>query len=325
MWLRALILLIGVFCFPMKSHAVTCSITAVSNVAFSSVNPLSTTDAQTSMTFNYSCSKVVGDVLGGYTLCFNLGAPGGNTIATRKMTTSGGGTLNYQLYYKDSSGNSLVWGNQTAPGSTFPKVDLNLLDITTVSGSLTVYGTVPGGQNTVAPGNYSDSYAGSTASVTINGALLLPPGTCGTSTVQTFSFMVTAVVNKQCNINTANNINLGSVPSTQTNITGNNFFTMACTNSTPYTIGLSPSNGSTTGSGMMKSTTIPATNLDRVPYQLNSTAGVSGTAWGNITSTNTVPGTGTGLAVNKTVYAVVPSANYRPDTYADTVTINVTY
>lgn len=325
MWLRVLILLIGVFCFPMKSHAVNCTISAVSNVAFSSVNPLSTTDAQTSMTFNYSCSKVVGDVLGGYTLCFNLGAPGGNTIATRKMTTTGGGTLNYQLYYKDTSGNSLVWGNQTATGSTFPKIDLNLLDITTVSGSLTIYGTVPGGQNTVAPGSYSDSYAASTASVTINGALLLPPGTCGSSTVQTFTFMVTAVVNKQCNINTANNINLGSVPSSQTNITGSNFFTMACTNSTPYTIGLSPSNGSTIGSGMMKSTTVPTTNLDRVPYQLNSTAGVSGTAWGNTTSTNTVPGTGTGLVVNKTVYAVVPSANYRPDTYADTVTINVTY
>ena len=325
MWLRVLILLIGVFCFPMKSHAVNCSISAVSNVAFSSVNPLSTNDAQASMTFNYSCSKVVGDLLGGYTLCFNLGAPGGNTIATRKMTTTSGGTLNYQLYYKDSSGNSQVWGNQTAGGGTFPTVGINLLDLTTVSGSLTVYGTVPGGQNTVAPGNYTDTYTGATAYVTINGALLAPPGTCSTTNLQTFPFLVTASVNKQCNINAVNNINLGSVPSSQTNITGNNFFTMACTNSTPYTIGLSPSNGSTTGSGMMKSTAVPATNTDQVPYQLNSTAGVSGTAWGNIISTNTVAGTGTGLAVNQTVYAVAPSANYRPDTYADTVTINVNY
>ncbi len=48
------------FCFPLKSHAVNCSISAVSNVTFSSVNPFSTTDTQTSMTFNYSCSKVVG-------------------------------------------------------------------------------------------------------------------------------------------------------------------------------------------------------------------------------------------------------------------------
>ncbi|WP_052281790.1 spore coat U domain-containing protein [Kluyvera genomosp. 1] len=325
MWLRVLILLIGVFCFPLKSHAVNCSITAVSNVAFSSVNPFSATDTQTSMTFNYSCSKVVGDVLGGYTLCFNLGAQGSNTIATRKMTTTGGGTLNYQLYYKDSSGNSLVWGNQTAGGGTFPTVDINLLNLTTVSGSLTVYGTIPAGQSTVAPGSYNDTYTGATAYVTINGALLLPPGTCSTSTLQTFPFSVTAVVNKQCNINAVNNINLGSVPSTQTNIMGNNYFTMACTNSTPYTIGLSPSNGSSTGSGVLKSQTPALNNADLVPYQLNSTAGINGAAWGNIASTNTVQGTGTGLAVNQTVYAVAPSANYRPDTYADTVTINVTY
>lgn len=325
MWLRVLILLIGGFCFPLKSHAVNCSISAVSNVTFSSVNPFSTTDTQTSMTFNYSCSKVVGDVLGGYTLCFNLGAPGGNTIATRKMATTGGGTLNYQLYHKDINGNSLVWGNQTAGGGTFPKVDINLLDITTVSGALTIYGTVPAGQNTVAPGNYIDTYTGATAYVTINGALLAPPGTCSTTTLQTFPFQVTAVVNKQCNVNAANNINLGSVPSTQTNITGNNFFSMACTLSTPYAIRLTPSNGSTTGSGNLKSTTDPVNNKDQVPYQLNSTAGASGKAWGNIDSTNTVQGVGTGLAVNQTVYAVVPSANYLPDKYADTVTIDVTY
>lgn len=65
-------------------------------------------------------------------------------------------------------------------------------------------------------------------------------------------------------------------------------------------------------------------NTDKVPYQLSSTPGPSGTVWGN-TSLNTVTGNGTGTTTSYPVYATVPSANYTPDSYADTVTIAVTY
>ncbi|WNN71904.1 spore coat protein U domain-containing protein [Kluyvera cryocrescens] len=323
MWLRVLILLAGICFFPMKSYAVNCTISAVPNVAFGTVNPFSPSDVTTSVTFNYTCTKVLGDLLGGYTLCFNLGAPGGNTIATRKMTTTGG-SLNYQLYYKNTSGTNVVWGNQGAGNGTFPMVNINLLDITSVSGSLTLVGILTGGQATAPPGSYTDSYAAATAYVTINGAALAPPNSCSNTQLQTLSFAVMATINKQCNVNATNNVTLGSVPHTRTNITGNNFFTMTCTNTTPYTVGLSPSNSNTAGSGVMKSKSNAATNTDLVPYQLNSTAGVGGTPWGSLTA-NSVAGTGTGLAVNRTVYVVAPSANYRPDDYTDTVTINVTY
>jgi spore coat protein U-like protein len=66
-----------------------------------------------------------------------------------------------------------------------------------------------------------------------------------------------------------------------------------------------------------------------VPYQLTSTAGAGGTIWGNTaTSTavgNGVAGTGTGAAQSLTVYATAASANFTPDSYADTVTVNVNY
>ncbi|MFJ2975932.1 spore coat protein U domain-containing protein [Kluyvera sp. NPDC087067] len=323
MWLRVLIVLVGICFFPAKSYAVNCSVTTVSTVAFGAVDPFATSDKITTVTFNYTCSKVVGDLLGGYTLCFNLGAPGGNTIATRKMTTSGG-SLNYQLYYKNAGGTSVVWGNQDAGNGTFPMVNINLLDITTVSGSIVMEARVPSGQTTALPGNYIDTYTAATAYVTINGALLAPPNSCGATVLQGIPFVVNANIDKQCNIGLANNVSLGSVPSTSTNITGNNYFTMTCTNTTAYTVGLSPSNNNTAGSGVMKSKNNAATNTDLVPYQLNSTAGLSGTPWGSLTA-NTVAGTGTGLAVNRTVYVVAPSANYQPDDYVDTVTINVTY
>ncbi|HGK4673196.1 TPA: spore coat protein U domain-containing protein [Kluyvera georgiana] len=326
MWLRVLILLAGLCFFPLKSFAVSCTVNAVSSVNFSAVNPIANTDATTSMTFNYTCTKVlIVDTLAGYTICFNVGANGTNTINTRKMTGPGGGTLNYQLYYQDSGGAKIIWGNESAGSGTSPKDYMNLLNLVTITGSLTVYATIPSGQTSVVPGTYTDTYSAATASITVNGSLIAAPTTCGQTIIGSFPFTVTATVNKQCNVSATNTINMGSVLFNQTNVPGQNVFTMACTNTTPYTIGLSPSNGSATGSGVMKSQTSSTTNTDLVPYQLNSTASVPGTAWGNITSSNTIAGTGTGQSVNQKVYAVVPSANYRPDTYTDTVTINVTY
>jgi len=78
----------------------------------------------------------------------------------------------------------------------------------------------------------------------------------------------------------------------------------------------------------MSSVANAATNTDKVPYQLNRTS-ATGPVWGN-TATDTAPGngvaaTGTGLAQTYTVYATAPSANFTPDDYADTVTVNVNY
>ena len=59
MWLRVLILFAGLCFFPLKSFAVSCTVNAVSSVNFSAVNPIANTDATTSMTFNYTCTKVL--------------------------------------------------------------------------------------------------------------------------------------------------------------------------------------------------------------------------------------------------------------------------
>ncbi len=52
--------------------------------------------------------------------------------------------------------------------------------------------------------------------------------------------------------------------------------------------------------------------------------------WGNTIGTNTLTtanglAAGTGLAQTYSVYGVVPSANFTPDTCRDTVTVTVTY
>ena len=147
----------------------------------------------------------------------------------------------------------------------------------------------------------------------------------------TATFQVLITITKACTVTagTASNINLGSVAATAVNTTNSNTISVNCSKTTPYYVGLAPSNANTAGAGTMVSTTAPATNTDKVPYQLTSTAGAGGTIWGNTATSTTVgngvAGTGTGIAQSLTVYATAASANFTPDSYADTVTVNVNY
>ncbi|MFP5597185.1 spore coat protein U domain-containing protein [Kluyvera sp. 142486] len=323
MWLRVMILLVGLCFFPLKSFAVSCTVSPVPNVAFTSaVSPFNnTSDTVISVNVNYTCTGAVLSLLGA-TICFNFGPSANGSTFPRQMT-SGTAKINYQLY--QDSGHTIVLGNQDSNASFSPKrVAWRMLTLNDLTGSFTVYAVIPKGQSTAVPGNYTDNFLAINASITSIINPLNLGAACGSTVVGNFAFGVTATVSKQCQITATNTLSLGSVAYTQTNITSNSNFTMACTNGTAYTIGLTPSNGNTTGSGVMKSTATTSTNPDLVPYQLKSTAGVSGLTWGNA-SPNLVADTGTGSSVNKTVYALVPNANYRADSYADTVTITVTY
>jgi spore coat protein U-like protein len=142
------------------------------------------------------------------------------------------------------------------------------------------------------------------------------------------TFEVTITIEKACAVTAgaASDISLGTVAATATNVAGNNTITVNCSTTTPYFIGLAPSNADTTGAGTMAGT---GTNTDEVPYQLRSATGASGAVWGNTATAtsvgNGVAGTGTGADATHTVYVTVPSANFTPDTYTDVVTVNVNY
>lgn len=142
------------------------------------------------------------------------------------------------------------------------------------------------------------------------------------------TFNVTVTIQKTCNVTAGapSNISMGTVASTATNVLGNSTITVYCSKTTPYYVGLAPSNGSTTGAGTMAGT---GANTDTVAYQLSSTTGPSGTVWGNTATAtavgNGVSGTGSGANQTLTVYATAPSANFTPDVYTDTVTVNVNY
>jgi len=148
------------------------------------------------------------------------------------------------------------------------------------------------------------------------------------ATTVSASFMITLTVQKVCSVTAGAGslIALGTQPATAVNVLGQNTISVTCTKTTPYFVGLSPSNNATTGSGTLAGT---GTNTDTILYKLSSTAGPSGTVWVNTATSTTVgngvAGTGSGAAQTLTVYVTVPAMNYTPDNYSDTVTVNVNY
>lgn len=79
-------------------------------------------------------------------LTISLDGGGSGNISDRQMSSGGGDNLSYQLY-RDSN-RSTVWG------SDIDGLQVNLL--VPGSGSATVYGRIPGGQE-VGAGSYSDT------------------------------------------------------------------------------------------------------------------------------------------------------------------------
>ncbi|RIV82218.1 Csu type fimbrial protein [Aurantiacibacter zhengii] len=144
----------------------------------------------------------------------------------------------------------------------------------------------------------------------------------------TSTFDVMLDIDATCSVTagTGSDIDLGTEDSDATDLSGSSTFSVNCSKTVPYNIGLAPSNGATNGAGVMS----PAgSSADEVPYQLRQTSGASGTIWGDTATTtavgNGVAGTGNGADQDLTVYVTVPSANYAPDSYSDTVTITVNY
>ncbi len=195
---------------------------------------------------------------------------------------------------------------------------------TTKSRELTVYAQLITPLSNVPPGRYTASFSGGST------ALAFGTGSsCGSLRALRFPFTVSATVVKNCNVNKPNNIDFGTVNPGDTNLAGSTSLGVTCTSSTPYNIGLKPSNNHTAGAGEMLPVTPGGGNTDRIPYQLRSGSGANGTVWGNTATAaqtgNGVGGTGTGLQQNYNIYATVPSADYHYGDYQDTVTVQVNY
>jgi len=147
-----------------------------------------------------------------------------------------------------------------------------------------------------------------------------------TTTTQTFQVQLT--IQAQCVINSTATLNfgtLGVLAGAGQNANNDQTTTVAvqCTNSTPYDIGLD--GGTTTGGTTTTRLLHNSSTNENVQYKLYSDSGHS-TNWGNTVSTDTVHATGNGASQSYTIYGRIPPQNTpTPGSYADVVTVTVTY
>ena len=152
-------------------------------------------------------------------------------------------------------------------------------------------------------------------------AAFLLGGSAAVAATATGSFQSRIVIQAECKVQSSNTLDFGTRGVLDTNFDAAANFTVQCTNTTPYNVGLNA--GSTAGgtTSVRKMTSGAAT----VDYTMYSDASRTSN-WGETVGGDTVPGTGDGAAQTLTVYGrVAAQTTPAPATYTDTVTITITY
>jgi spore coat protein U-like protein len=326
--LASLCALLACLCATPALAAVSCTAT-MTDVNFGSVNLVDTPNPTATATLNYACDNPgVLALPTNVKICFNVGdgVEGAGNLAPRIMKSGTTNTLQFQLY---QSNGTTIWGsngNATAPtpftaSFTVPGTVLGIGGRST--GSATMQGKIMAGQQGAVAGDYQDQFTGIHTSISLTTSLLVAPADCNGASSATFPFTARATVTANCAV-TAADLDFGTADGLpgSINIDRQSTISVTCSNKTNYTVALTPSNNAATGAGVMAGA---PSNTDRVPYRLYKDAARSTNVWGNSVGTNTATGTGNGTPQPLTVYGRVPSANFRPDSYRDTVTVTVAY
>ena len=137
------------------------------------------------------------------------------------------------------------------------------------------------------------------------------------STNVTNSFQVNTTVVASCSVSAAT---LAFPNYSLVQDDGSTTVTVTCTNTTPYTLGLSAG----TGSGATVTNRKMTNGANTLNYVLYANP-LRTSIWGN-TSSNNVTSAGTGVAQPFTVYGRIPANQTpAPGTYTDTITATVTF
>ncbi len=282
-------------------------------------------------TINYECKSFLKRTT--HTrLCFNIdggnNSPSQNTPRLLAHPKRPANTLQFQLYKPDGT----VWGSNASNSNAKPYMTEMLVigPDGTKSGQVTLTAKLLNHQET--PALYADGSPYEAIFNSISASLNWNttywgqhPTDCGTyySSSDSFPFTVQAHASPVCEFISADDIDFGTHTAGSTNLKQSGNLTVRCTNGTPYTVGLIPSNGNQEGRGEMKSTN--SANTDKVPYHLKK--GNSSDLWGNRSS-----GTGsaqrfTGDSSSQThiISAEVQNTDYTPGEYKDQVTVDIRY
>jgi len=321
-----ILLLAASLLWPTKAQAnVVCNASGSTMISFGNVTVNGSGGAMASGRVNYTCTNYDNSAVNTY-ICLK----GGNSVnpgtVAQPMMSGGTPSLRYNVY-TDAAGTIPL-----PPGNTILRelhISSRNSGQSVISGSIPIYAYFPGNQ-TSPPGNYSGSLYNNTfgfatsANSTVCQANL-NDGSHNYEGTPGITITLNATVINACTVS-ASDIDFGAITPGTTNLTQTGVLDVKCPQGTTYNIGLSPSNGSTTGAGSMRGT---GSNTDQIAYQLRSSPGPAGTIWGNTATAtavgNGVSSIGSGTTRSVTVYATVSDTNHVPDSYTDTVTVYVNY
>jgi spore coat protein U-like protein len=138
----------------------------------------------------------------------------------------------------------------------------------------------------------------------------------------TGQFNVTITIQSNCIVQSATDLAFGSQGVLNANVDAQSTISVQCTNTTPYTVGLSAGNGAAATVAARKMTGPAAAT---VTYSVYRDAARS-LVWGTTIGTDTLAGTGDGNPQPITVYGrVPPQVTPAAGGYSDTLTVTVTY
>ena len=321
--LAAFLAALFILCAPAPASAAMSCTMAFTDVVFGSFDVLAGAEVDTTGTATVSCSGAAATTA--YRFCANVRG-GTDAVGNQRYMPSGSNLAPFNLYY--DAAHLHAWGNWVAPflGGGY-QFDLTSNGSGQISGSVTVYGAVPSGQQTLVPGAY-DEYMASVTTNALQYGSTTAGGSCpvGGSTSQ-FGFHVTGTVITNCNVN-GGTLDFGTASFLASNIDATATVTVQCTNTTPYSLGLDYG-AHATGSQRR----VAAGGGNYINYGLYTDSGRS-SAWVGTTSATSCTsgastcylGTGSGATQNVTVYGRVPAqAAPALGSYTDTIVVTLTY
>lgn len=164
-------------------------------------------------------------------------------------------------------------------------------------------------------------------SVVIASALIgcIAPSQAANPATASGTFQVGATILVACNVTGSTLTFGGAIDPLQTPgpVDASTTLNVTCTKTTPYSVALNA--GTNAGSGSNFGSRVMKSGNNNLPYQLYLDAGRT-QVWGDGNSSGLFTGTGTGSQQQLTVYGRLPSLNgIVPGSYADTVTLTITY
>ncbi|TWI04908.1 spore coat protein U-like protein [Luteimonas cucumeris] len=314
---------------PSAWASTTCTAT-MSGWNFGMVNTAGNTDVQATVTYQCNTStqaSLLGEARVRMCLAVGPGSVNGSTIASRRLANGFNESMNVQLY-RDPARTQVLGNSPANPTYLELYVEYPLTGFLGASGSTSgtfnLYGRVPP-QTSLAAGNYSSTFSDTTLRYRYRELLSQSdPATCETGGIQgtpnTFGFTAIANVPDKCVIDTAGDLDFGSILAASTGlIEKTSTIRLTCTRRTAWQVGLT--NG-INASGTTRR--LAGSGGQYVAYELNRSPGWD--RWGSTLNVDTAAGTGMGSSQALTVYGRITNQPLtRAGTYSDTITVIVTY